>query len=97
MSNDSKDIHTLMQSGKIGSLGLHSTGKTRTLRSLVNLMAKKNILIWDEEENYIGTATVNPLTPILPTKDKKIIVIDNPGQNVYAGLRKYVFSTGPAA
>lgn len=77
-------------SGKIGVFGQHTSGKTRLIFGLLNFAIKKNIHIWDEEENHSGTSLTHPFTVEWGDTKKKLLIIDNPGQNHFQTVRNYV-------
>ncbi|OLS24195.1 MAG: hypothetical protein HeimC3_20940 [Candidatus Heimdallarchaeota archaeon LC_3] len=81
-------------SGKIGVLGNHTSGKTRTIKSLINLASKKIIFTWNEDEEFTGTASTVPFTISWKFSDQKLIIVDNPGQNSYQQIRNYVAKSG---
>ena len=77
-------------SGKTGVFGQHTSGKTRLIYGLLNFAIKKNIHIWDEEDQYNGTSSTHPFTVEWETTKQKLLIIDNPGQNHFQTVRDYV-------
>lgn len=80
--------------GKFAAVGMGGAGKTRAVLEIANYLSGEKKYSWLEEENIAGTMTVTPYSFVLPSKNKKIIIADNPGQNSLELVRISVAKSG---
>ena len=80
--------------GKFAAVGMGGAGKTRAVLEIANFLSGQKKYSWSEEEYIAGTMTVTPYSIILPNKNKKIIIADNPGQNSLELVRISVAKSG---
>ena len=80
--------------GKIGAIGTQASGKTRALMAVANFTSRKSIYSWDEDDNIAGTISVQPFTVDFSNIARRVVLVDNHGQNSLESLRISVAKSG---
>ncbi len=78
--------------GQVGVFGSQGSGKTRIIQTLCQYYGMGERYAWDEEKEMMGTTGVLPF--VIPLKDGKITVMDNPGQDNLDLIRSVVAQAG---
>ena len=79
--------------GRVAVIGPGGAGKTRSLQSVANILAKTQKYNWSEEKNIAGTMVVTPYSLSFPP-NKSAVFNDNPGQSSLELIRKSVAQAG---